>query len=304
MLSFFLPEITDRQWIDPYFRFTNSRACEYNFVNLLIWREKYQQKVTRIGETLVVQIRGSLGHSYFYPVGPGDRRYAVEALAEDAAGHGEALRFICLCAEHAEELEGFFPGRFTFAQERDSFDYLYAIEELSELVGKRFQPKRNHINRFIVEHPDWHAERITTDTLCACMDMADAWYQGHGDAAQAESFADERAALFIAAAHFTEMALDGILIRVGEQIVAFAIGQQTTQDTFNVFFEKAYADIQGAYAIVNREFARHIRTQYAGISLINREDDMGLEGLRKAKESYHPVRMEEKYYALENPARG
>ena len=304
MISFFLPEITDRQWVDPYFRFANSRACEYNFVNLLIWREKYQQKVARIGETLVVQIRGSLGHSYFYPVGPGDRHHAVEALAKDAAGHGEALRFICLCAEHAEELDRLFPGRFDIAQERDSFDYLYTIEDLSELAGKRYQAKRNHINRFIGEHPDWRAERITPDTLFACMDMADAWYHSHRDAAQAASFADEHAALLIAATHYTEMALDGILIRIGERIVAFAIGQQTTQDTFNVFFEKACADVQGAYAIVNREFARQIRTHHTDVSLINREDDMGLEGLRKAKESYHPVRMEEKYYALEKPTRG
>ena len=298
MISFTSPEIEDRQWIEAYLQFANNRACEYNFVNLLIWRNKYYQKVAKVFDTLVVRIRASIGHSYLYPIGPGDRKRAIEEIEKDALERGEDLQFICLSPAHVEELTQFFPGQFTIAKERDSFDYLYAIDSLADLTGKRYQAKRNHINRFVSECPDWSSERITAENLPECLEMAENWYQLHEGTTQDQSFNDEHDALLITAEHYEAMGMDGILIRSSNRIVAFAIGKRIASDTFDVFFEKAYVDIQGAYAIVNREFAGHIRETYEGITLINREDDMGLEGLRKAKESYHPIQMEEKSFAI------
>ena len=298
MLAFVSPEIGDKAWVDAFLYPANNRACEYNFVNLLIWREKYHQKVARLCDTVVVQMRSSIGHSYLYPVGTGDRRCAIAQLEADARAHHEDLRFLCLSAAHVAELEGFFPGQFTIGTERDSFDYLYRIEDMAELTGKRYQAKRNHINHFCLEYPDWRSERITADTLPACLAMADDWYTLREGTGQDENLRDERVALHLAARHYAALGMDGVLLRAGGRLVAFSIGQRIAPDTFDVFFEKAYADVQGAYAMINRALARHVRETCAGVALINREDDMGLDALRKAKASYHPVRMEEKHYAI------
>ena len=97
--------------------------------------------------------------------------------------------------------------------------------------------------------------------------------------------------------HFEALGLEGGLIRINGSVAAFTIGDRLNGDTYDVHFEKAYAGIQGAYAMINREFARWVREHHPDIKYLNREEDMGVEGLRKAKESYYPDLLLEKYTA-------
>ncbi len=113
-----------------------------------------------------------------------------------------------------------------------------------------------------------------------------------------ESMSDERKALLLSAKYFKELKLEGGLLRVGGQVVAFTMGDLLGVDTFDVHFEKAYSEIQGAYPMINREFARRIRQRYPQVRYLNREEDMGIEGLRKAKESYYPDLMVEKHWVV------
>ena len=199
-----------------------------------------------------------------------------------------------------EELEALYPGKFEFTACRNSYDYIYTVEELSELHGKKLQSKRNHCNRFEDEFPDWFTAPITDDNLPQCHEMLRVWYETHEPAVNAQELDQlqlEKTALQRAFDHFDELEMDGLLLSDGERIIAFSMGSRMNRDYYDVGFEKAFPDVNGAYAMINREFSRMIAEKYPEVQFLNREDDMGSEGLRRAKESYQPTVLLEKYVA-------
>ncbi|NCB62251.1 MAG: DUF2156 domain-containing protein [Clostridia bacterium] len=303
MIDFRAPEPSDKQWVDELLRAGDERGCEYNFTNLYAWSRPYQQKIARLDGRLLVSADGLAGPCYLWPVGSGDVKPAIEALWADAKERGEPFRLACLTAEHVQELERLWPGGFLSEPDRDGFDYLYEVDRLAELGGKRLHAKRNHINRFVEQNGDWVYEELTGASLPDCMRMDEEWYRRSREregAEEAQDLNDEGVALRAAMEHFAELKLEGGLIRVYGEVVAFTIGDRLNSDTYNAHFEKAYGELQGAYAIINREFSAWVRKKYPDVKYINREDDMGVEGLRKAKESYYPDRMVEKYIAVQS----
>ena len=217
-----------------------------------------------------------------------------------AASRGAPFRLVCLTPPQKEELEALFPGAFRFTADRNGFDYLYDIDRLSDLKGKKLHAKRNHIHRFEENNPDWVYEDITPDSLPECLEMDKEWYRRsmiREGLAEERDLGDEGRALRLAMENYEALGLEGGLIRVYGEVVAFTMGDRLSSDTFDVHFEKAYGELQGAYAAINREFARRVRQRHPEIRYLDREDDMGVEGLRKAKESYYPDLMVEKYSA-------
>ncbi len=292
MLVFRKPVLSDRPWIQKIYEASGYRGAEYTFANLYLWSSFYGD---------VLEYRGYLCqrllfrgvHQYLYPAGSGDIRPVLEALWDDSRREGHPFVLRGLTKETMAQLEALYPGRFTYEEDRDSFDYLYTVDTLADLPGRKLQSKRNHINRFVEAYPDWHTRIVTPDNLHICEKLAERWYESHH-----ESPADRRA-MEKAFQHFEKLEFEGVLLFSDQtHAVGFSMGNRISHDTFDVNFEKAFADIQGAYALVNREFARHIRTHHPEIQYLNREDDMGIEGLRKAKESYHPIFLE-KHIATE-----
>ena len=236
-----------------------------------------------------------------FPAGGGDLASVIRKLEEEAAGRGEPLRLVCLTPRQMAELEEFFPGQFTFTADRDGYDYLYEIDRLADLGGKRLHAKRNHINRFMENNPSWTYEEITPESLGECLAMDKEWYRrslAREGEAEERDLGDEGVALRQAMEHYQALGLEGGLIRVYGEVVAFTMGDLLNSDTYDVHFEKAYGELQGAYAMINREFARWVRGRHPNVRYLNREDDMGVEGLRKAKESYYPDQMVEKHTAM------
>ena len=219
-------------------------------------------------------------------------RPVLDALWEDSRREGHSFVVRSLTKETMARLQALYPDQFTYQADRDAFDYLYEIDTLAELTGKKYQAKRNHINRFVENWPQWYTQAVTPDNLDVCRALTDAWCQAH-DAA------GDRRALEKAFEHFEALGFEGIILYAEpDRPVAFSLGNRISRDTFDVNFEKAFADVQGAYPMINREFARHVRAAHPEIRYLNREDDMGVEGLRKAKESYHPIFLE-KFTATE-----
>ena len=208
-------------------------------------------------------------------------------------------------------LEASRPGEYRLEPDRDGWDYIYQVERLAELKGKKLQAKRNHINRFLERYPDWQVEEITTKNLGECVVMDLEWNRlyrtENGDAEkEARTRLDERHAMFKAFSTYEQLDLYGLLLRAEGRVLAFTMGSLINEETIDVHFEKAYGEIQGAYPMINREFARWVRENHPHVLWLNREDDMGLEGLRRSKNSYHPDRMVEKYLAVRekgSPAR-
>ena len=199
-----------------------------------------------------------------------------------------------------DRLEALYPGRFRFHSVRDSADYVYETEQLAQLHGKKLQAKRNHCNRFEAAYPDYRVLPLTADQLPRCRAFTDEWYRLHFLENDPADYALEQRAIGLAFDHFDALGMTGLVLEVEGEVVAFAMGNPIRPDMFDVNFEKARADMNGPYPMINREFARRIaETPYR---FLNREDDMGLEGLRRAKESYIPDLLLEKLLAEELPA--
>lgn len=291
MLHFKKPGLEDRQWIQRLYECSGYRGAEYTFANLYLWSFFYGE-VAEYNNNLCQRLTYKGMHQYLYPAGCGDKKTVIDRLRQDSREAGKPFVLRSLTRSTMAQLELLYPGEFTYEETRNAFDYLYPIDTLCELAGKKYQAKRNHINRFVEANPNWHIEPVTEENLPVCLALAEKWYESHADSAA------DRRALEKAAAHFDDLGFVGIILYGEDGPVGFSMGNRISHDTFDVNFEKSFAEIQGAYPLVNREFARYIRRQYPDIRFLNREDDMGLENLRKAKESYHPILLE-KFIAKE-----
>ena len=302
MIDFRTPQPSDKAWVDALLAQADYRGCDYNFTNLFVRSRAYGQEIAQVNGFLVTHLCGRMGCSYMYPAGSGDLAAAIDILAREADERRQPLRLVCLTTRQMEELDRLMPGRFAYEADRDGFDYLYDIDRLADLTGKKLHAKRNHINRFMDNNPSWVYEEITPQTLPECLEMDQEWYRRsmvREGAAEERDLGDEGIALRTAMDHYHALGLEGGLIRVYGEVVAFTMGDRLNSDTYDVHFEKAYGELQGAYAMINREFARWVRAKHPNVRYLNREDDMGVEGLRKAKESYYPDRMVEKYAATQ-----
>ncbi len=295
MIPFRRPKLTDRKMLDAMFFNTEYRGCEYSFVNIYIWG---QQQFALVEGELVLFSHWDGRSMYVYP-GSKNRKSIIEALEADAAERGIPMRLYGLDRAAVEEMEALFPEKYGFAANRDGFDYLYEIDRLTELRGKKLQQKRNHINRFIDQYPQWYVKPITEENLTACMEMAADWYRVHED--PEHDYQLEKVALCRAFHAYDALGMEGLALYADGRIVAIPMGNRLPRDTIDVNFEKAYADVPGAYPLINREFARLIHSRYPEIRYLNREEDMGLPGLRKSKLSYHPDVLLEKYRGFQRP---
>ena len=276
---------------DALLRHGAHRGCAFSFANLYLWG---RQCAARVGDTLLLFSHFQGKTMYPYPAGPQVSKDTIDLLIADAAERGIPLRLAGLNTQDVEDLEHWYPGRFRFHCGREGHEYVYAIDDLADLKGKKFQPKRNHINRFLAEHPDAVIRPLTAQTLPDAQALADRWYRRR---TVEEDAGMERVALDRAFAHWQELGMEGLVLYVGDQVVAMTMGSFLDDETVDVHFEKADTDYPGSYAVINRAFARHIREKYPAVRFLNREDDMGLEGLRKAKLSYQPHHMVEKCWA-------
>lgn len=270
------------------------RGCEYSFANLHLWG--LQQVAFLHG--CVAFFSHFYGRSvYPYPIGSGDRRAVIEEILRDAKERGIPCRLVGITDADRTELEAWFPDRFWVRTNRDGYDYVYAIDDLADLKGRKYQKKRNHVNRFRAEHPDYQVVPLTSCNMAIAQHMVNDWYTIRMKEDPDGDYLLENIAMARAFQNYNALGMEGILLMDGGKVLAVTMGSQMSADTFDVHFEKAREDVEGAYAAVNQEFARYLRLKHPDIRFLDREDDMGLEGLRKAKLSYNPHHMAEKYWA-------
>lgn len=283
------PELEDRAQINHYLSYADTRSCEMTFANTYLWSRHYDVGFTVLEDMLVF---GSTAErvSFTVPVGPGDLRQVLDVLMAYCEEKGVPFQLHNVTKEDFDRLEALYPGEFDISYERDYADYVYETEKLINLSGKKYHSKKNHINKFKALYPDWSYEPITKDNLEECFQMGLRWRELNGCEEDEEKHAEICVALNYLRL-FEELEMRGGALRVDGKIVAFTIGEPVNRDTLVVHIEKAFAEIQGAYTMINQQFAEH---EGAGFTYMNREEDMGEEGLRKAKLSYKPVFLVEK----------
>lgn len=294
MIDFHRVNIDDRLEYNKILMAEPARGCEYSFANLCLWG---RQQIAYLHGCAVFFSHYNGRSLYPFPIGPGDKKAAIEALMADAEERGIPCRIACICEHDREELEAMFPGVFTVRPIRDTADYVYDVNDLADLKGRKFQRKRNHFNRFRLNHPDYTIEPITAGNLEETREMVEDWFDAKAVSNPDGDYLLERIALERAFCKYSELGLEGILLREDGRILAMTMGSFLSPDTVDVHFEKAREDVDGAYAAINSEFARYLRSKYECLRFLDREDDMGLEGLRRAKLSYNPHHMVDKYWA-------
>ena len=294
MISFSRLQLSQKAQYEAILFACPPRSCEYSFANLYLW-----------GRQEAAFFPGCVGFfSHFYgksvypyPIGTGNRRAVLDAILDDAKSRGIPCRFTSLTQAETQELESWFPGRFLFRPDRDGFDYVYSVDDLADLKGRKFQKKRNHVNRFRAEHPHFELQTLTRSDLPAAQHMVGEWYRARMQADPTGDYMLESIALSRALRHYEGLKMESAVLVEDGEILALTMGSRLWPDTFDIHFEKAREDVDGAYAAVNCEFARYLRLKYPDLRYLNREDDVGLAGLRKAKLSYNPHHMVEKFWA-------
>lgn len=279
---------------ERYLHDGKERGCEYSFVNLYLWGK---QHATILHNHMLLFSRFNKLSIYSYPLGHGDKKPVLDAIIADAKERGIPLRISGLYGNAKQTLEELYPGMFQFHSDPDSYDYVYAIDDLADLKGKKYHRKKNHYNRFCNTFPDYTVEPLCEENLPRVREMLHTWYEARLQENPENDYQMEQVSLEKALVHYQELGMEGLVLLNGEEVLAVTLGSKLSETIFDVHFEKARWDVNGAYAAINCEFARYIRNRYPQIQFLDREEDMGLEGLRKAKQSYYPHHMVEKCWA-------
>ncbi len=272
----------------------SNKSCEYSFTNLCIWG---RQQAAFLDGFLVLFSQFDRKAVYPFPVGEGDIKPVLDAIIHDAKMRGIPCCITGLSEENGNLLDALYPGKFRFHCDRNSYDYVYNIDDLADLKGRKFQKKRNHLNRFRSLYPNWRTETLTPANMDAVREMAAQWYEARLEHDPQADFHLEQRALRRALERYEVLGLEGMVLYDGDRVIAFSIASPLSEDTMDVHFEKALEDVDGAYPAINQAFSQYLRDKYLHIRYLDREEDMGIEGLRKAKLSYCPDHFREKCWA-------
>jgi hypothetical protein len=285
-------ELEDKALIDGYLAKKASRSCELVFANVYLWSRFFPTEFAIVEDTLIFRsLSEEEAMSITFPAGEeGQVKKALDVMQNYFRERQLPFRMHLVQEPEFALLERWYPGKFQIEYDRDAADYVYETEKLTTLAGKKLHGKRNHINNFKRMYQNWGYERITKENQEDCFQMALKWRTDH----ECEYDQEKRAEMCVALNALRlleELNLVGGLLRIEDQVVAFTIGEPLSPDTFVVHIEKAFPDIQGAYPMINQQFVEHEAQDY---KYVNREEDTGSQGLRKAKLSYHPAFLVEK----------
>lgn len=294
MLEYHHVTAQDAQWAAPLLQKSGYMSSAHSFTNIFIWSHVYNTQIARLNDWVIARSETHRGLHYLWPAGSGDETEAIEAILADAKSMKRPFIIYSLSVEAKQRLEQKFPGMFDITANRDEYDYIYEQTDLADLPGKKFQKKRNHVSRFIRENPDWEFHMITPDDIEKIRAFNVDWSQLYTNRDDA-GIQKEHGAVELALTNYETLGLTGGYVTAGGRIVAFSFGSPINDTMFDSHVEKALYSVNGSYNIINREMARNVCSAY---QLINREDDVGEEGLRTAKLSYQPAIIEPKYVAV------
>lgn len=302
--------LTDRELIQSYTLQGKFQNCDLSFANIISWRFLYDTQYAVIDDFLVFRFYSGHHLAYMGPLAKPDKEgkmpdvgqvvKVIKELRSDAIAMGHPFLMIGAGKEQVQLLEAAMPGMFKMKQERDFFDYIYSREKLETLSGKHLQSKRNHCNKFRALYPKYEYRPMLPEMIPQCLRLEEEWRLKTKDSAteiEKKNLFEEQRSMTRAFLYWKQLDCLGGTIFVDGKLVAFTYGCPINSDTFDVCVEKADVDYEGAFSIINQEFVRHLPPQYIHI---NREEDLGEEGLRRAKLSYKPEFLLEKYSIMEN----
>lgn len=288
MIDFKSPKLSDYEKFAPFFFDEGELSCEMNFISIYVWKRVYENKFYLDDKTLIFRSIDEDGN-YMFSLPYGDLKYGMNLIFDYCKRSGIIPN---LWTSRGKRLDLFREhySSFEFIAQRDNFDYIYNRKDLAELAGKKYHSKRNHISAFSKKY-NWTYEPLTNENMEDFLAFSDKWYEDRR-VEEDEGLKAEKKALGEILNSDVGIDYKGAMIKVENKVVAITLGSPINSFTFDIHYEKADKDFATAYAVINREFALRELSNY---KYINREDDLGIEGLRKAKLSYKPEIILEKY---------
>ena len=290
MLQFKKIELEDIEIYKKFYESNPELSCENAFVNLLVWQSAYNNMIAYCDDYLFIKSSGDEGESYRLPLG-GELEKGMKLLQEHCKT--EKPKIWAQDGPRFSEFKEIYGDKYIIEEQRDAYDYVYLRENLAELSGKKYHSKRNHISAFSKKY-DWEYRSITKDIISDVKQCCELWYQENSDRMDKYMLC-EKEGIYMILENMERLNVKGGAIYVDKKMVAFTLGSPINSEIFDTHVEKALTDYATAYTLINREFAKNELSEY---KYINREDDLGIEGLRKAKLSYKPEFLIKKYSCL------
>ena len=327
MIPFKSPELNDREAAAKAVADSGYTGSDAGFANIYLLRKKYGTQIA-FQDGFLFRYYNGVGsrRGYAFPLGAGDPQAALALIAEDVRESGRPLEFCLVDEPRAQILREYFnagaksvEATINFEENRGDSDYIYSAESLATLAGNLYRKKRNHISRFTRSYQQFELRHITPENVDVALDIEKQWLKSVAgetaceptceceEAARAECSEDEKSrmaeycAIKESLRHFAALGMKGAILYAGEVPVGMTMASEIIPGVWDIHFEKVigeYAD-NGGYAVINKLFAE--RLVAAGATLINREEDIGLEGLRKAKLSYYPLTILDKTHVTSHP---
>lgn len=290
-----------RELLNPYFDLVDYEACEYCFNTLYMWQHLYKTGYY-IGDGFAVIVAEYEGNTFsILPLAKKeDMPRVIEFVVDYFEKEQKKIYFRGITKEVVEFLKENYPGKFNYTEERDLFDYVYDGESMRELKGRKNVKKRNHINYFLKEYEGRFEYRLLDEKdFDACLELVKEWTSNKEENGQVdEEMEEELIGIKKLFKNYSilkdKLKIAGIFI--DGKLEAFTMGEYINPDMALIHIEKANPNIRGLYPFINQQFLVH---EFSDVEFVNREEDLGIEGLRKAKLSYHPVRFVEKYTVRE-----
>lgn len=289
--------ISDKQAVEEYTAKIDTNLCDHCFTDLFIWQDHYHTEICFYQDFLLIKYAGIRAKTpmYLAPVGQGNIAEAVELLQQDAAARQIPFVLTSITEKMLPEYQVLLQDDYDFVTSEDAVDYIYLSEKLQTLRGKKLQSKRNLVNRFLKQYDGaWRYVDITPENIETAYAFHLKWCEKNS-LCDSDSFRGETCAIRVALNHFVPLQMCGGMLYLNDEVIAFTLGSKMNDEVFVVQIEKADSEIQGAYQMINQQFVQRHCTD---VTYVNREDDLGLEGLRKAKRSYDPEIYSARYTAI------
>lgn len=278
------------KYLKPY----NFRTCEYSFTNLFIWRKALDIQYTIINDTLIIKKKGfNEEYHFMQPIGYTESNFKEIIELLDCYRKNNGMKYLIKDAEvgFVEEMRMSFGSKFNIEEDRNNFDYIYESSKLISLSGKKLHSKKNHYNNFIKSN-SYETVDISNETIDDCIKAACEWCKIN----ECKGYLKyELKAIHDLLHHTDKLDFVGMAVYVDKKISAFTIGERMNENMAIIHIEKASTEINGLYAFINKTF---VEKYFSDIPYINREQDLGKEGLRKAKLSYQPFKLEPKFIII------
>ncbi len=289
-------ELKDKKLIESYTKPWKLDCSDLSFANLFIWGADGKMQYTIEDDVLYIKLNFKSFPEFFWPPIPKmGTEYNYKELVCKELDYLESKDIVPVIRNIWEPFKAIFEKECPFLDIEPAditWDYVYSREKLATLKGKKLHGKRNHINKFIQEHPDYEYRKLEPSMYDDCIEVYDEWKEGKG--LSETEFANERRSVVLALSNMEALGLTGGAILLDGVIKAFTIGERLTENVQLIHIEKADAEINRLFPMINQQYVLH---ECQDVEYINREEDMGVEGMRKAKRSYYPDYMVKKYFA-------